>query len=189
MANLSQEDYDNRWANGQDNAGLIAPALPRHRPEARTAMSPQDSPPQTQGRPFAVEYYYKARWGFADEFLALFRKNHWPVLQKQVEAGCLVQVTAVTFLQLMECQLATTSGAAPASACAADMSACLPESVGQGSLVTEDLREVSRLSPRGDVARGLNPYPAHYRPAFACSLIPCPPSHRLTLRFAFRGHC
>src|SRR5215472_13643279 len=58
-------------------------------------MSPQDSPPPTQGRPFAVEYYYKARWGFADEFLTLFRKNHWPVLQKQVESGRLVRVSAV----------------------------------------------------------------------------------------------
>ena len=58
-------------------------------------MSPHDSPPQTQSRPFAVEYYYKARWGFAEEFLALFRKNHWPVLQKQVESGRLVRVTAV----------------------------------------------------------------------------------------------
>ena len=27
----------------------------------------------------------------------------------------------------------------------------------------------------GDVALGLNPYPAHYRPAFACSLILYPP--------------
>ena len=58
-------------------------------------MSPQDSPSQAQGGPFAVEYYYKARWGFAEEFLALFRKNHWPVLQKQVESGRLVRVTAV----------------------------------------------------------------------------------------------
>jgi hypothetical protein len=39
-------------------------------------LPPQDSPPQTQGRPFVVEYYYKARWGNALEFLALFRKNH-----------------------------------------------------------------------------------------------------------------
>jgi hypothetical protein len=58
-------------------------------------MSPQDSSPQTQGRPFAVEYYYKARWGFAEEFLTLFRKNHWPVLRKQVESGRLLRVTAV----------------------------------------------------------------------------------------------
>jgi len=58
-------------------------------------MFPQDSPPHTQSRPFAVEYYYNARWGFAEEFLALFRKNHWQVLQKQVESGRLVRVTAV----------------------------------------------------------------------------------------------
>ena len=58
-------------------------------------MFPQDSPPHTQSRPFAGEYYYNARWGFAEEFLALVRKNHWPVLQKQVESGRLVRVTAV----------------------------------------------------------------------------------------------
>src|SRR6516164_7280462 len=31
----------------------------------------------------------------------------------------------------------------------------------------------------------LNPYPVHYRPAFACSLLPYPLPHRLTLRRAF----
>jgi len=45
--------------------------------------------------PFVVEYYYKARWGFADEFIRLFKKNHFPVLQKQVEAGRMLSVTAV----------------------------------------------------------------------------------------------
>src|SRR5438105_3026554 len=44
----------------------------------------------------------------------------------------------------------------------------------------------SRLSPWGDVAGGLNPYPIHYRPAFACSLVLYPPSLQLALRFAFR---
>jgi hypothetical protein len=46
-------------------------------------------------QPFVVEYYYKVRWGYADEFIQLFRKNHFPVLQKQVESGRLVSVTAV----------------------------------------------------------------------------------------------
>src|SRR4051812_6147369 len=72
----------------------------------------------------------------------------------------------------MACQPGTASGAAPASIAAAHMSACLPESVGRGSLVTKDPREVCRLSPWDHVAVKLNPYPAHYRPAFACSLIP-----------------
>src|SRR4051812_19038573 len=59
-----------------------------------------------------------------------------------------------TFLQSMECQSGARPGAAPAGISAADISACLPESVGRGSLVTEHPREVSSLSRRGDVVRG-----------------------------------
>jgi hypothetical protein len=36
---------------------------------------------------YVVEYYYKAKWGHADEFLALFKKNHYPVLKKEMELG------------------------------------------------------------------------------------------------------
>lgn len=36
---------------------------------------------------FVVEYYYKAKWGHADEFLRLFRKNHLPVLKEQMKSG------------------------------------------------------------------------------------------------------
>ena len=46
-------------------------------------------------KPFVVEYYYKAKWGHADEFLALFRKNHYPVLKKEVELGRMLRVSAV----------------------------------------------------------------------------------------------
>lgn len=45
-------------------------------------------------KPFVVEYYYKVKWGHADEFLALFRKNHFPVLKKEIELGRLLQVRA-----------------------------------------------------------------------------------------------
>ncbi len=44
------------------------------------------------GRPFVVEYYYKAKWGHADEFLRLFKKNHYPVLKKQLEMGRMLKV-------------------------------------------------------------------------------------------------
>jgi len=37
----------------------------------------------------------------------------------------------------------------------------------------------------GDVAQRRNPYPAHYRLAFAFSTILCPQSYRLALRLAF----
>ena len=43
-------------------------------------------------KPFFVEYYYKARWGYADEFLKLFKKNHYPLLKKEVEMGRMVKV-------------------------------------------------------------------------------------------------
>jgi hypothetical protein len=46
-------------------------------------------------QPYVVEYYYQARWGYADEFIRLFKKNHYPVLKKQVESGRLLSVTAV----------------------------------------------------------------------------------------------
>jgi hypothetical protein len=44
--------------------------------------------------PFVVEYYYKAKWGFADEFARLFKKNHLPVLKKQIESGRFLEVRA-----------------------------------------------------------------------------------------------
>ncbi len=46
----------------------------------------------TSGKPFVVEYYYKAKWGSADEFLQLFKKNHYPLLKKQVEMGRILKV-------------------------------------------------------------------------------------------------
>ncbi len=46
-------------------------------------------------QPFVIEYYYKAKWGHADEFLALFKKNHYPVLKKEVELGRMLKVTMV----------------------------------------------------------------------------------------------
>ena len=37
--------------------------------------------------PYAVEYYYKVKWGHSEEFLTLFKKNHYPLLKKGVESG------------------------------------------------------------------------------------------------------
>jgi hypothetical protein len=48
-----------------------------------------------EGRPFAVECYYRARWGHADEFIRLYRKNHLPVLKKSIEKGRILKLSAV----------------------------------------------------------------------------------------------
>ena len=47
-------------------------------------------------QPYVIEYYYKAKWGHAEEFLALFKKNHYPVLKKEMELGRMLKVTMVT---------------------------------------------------------------------------------------------
>jgi len=52
------------------------------------------STPATE-KPYVIEYYYKTKWGHADEFITLFRKNHYPLLKKELEMGRLLKVTAV----------------------------------------------------------------------------------------------
>ena len=54
---------------------------------------PAQSVSDSGGKPFVIEYYYKAKWGHADEFLQLFKKNHYPLLKKQVELGRMLKVS------------------------------------------------------------------------------------------------
>jgi hypothetical protein len=56
---------------------------------AAAAVHAQAAPSE---KPFVIEYYYKAKWGHADEFLRLFKKNHYPLLKKEVEMGRMVKV-------------------------------------------------------------------------------------------------
>jgi hypothetical protein len=68
---------------------------------AGLALGPQEyaGPPQsgtaveTKDEPYVVEYYYKAKWGHAEEFLTLFKKNHYPVLKKEMEMGRILRVS------------------------------------------------------------------------------------------------
>lgn len=51
------------------------------------AATPYRPPADVATAPYIVEYYYKIRWGHAEEFMALFMRNHYPVLTKQLETG------------------------------------------------------------------------------------------------------
>lgn len=55
-------------------------------------MYAQAAQARAQAKPFAVEYYYKVKWGSADEFVRLYKKNHYPLLQKQMKDGRLLQM-------------------------------------------------------------------------------------------------
>jgi len=48
---------------------------------------------EAKEQPYVIEYYYKAKWGHAEEFLALFKKNHYPVLKKEIELGRMLKVS------------------------------------------------------------------------------------------------
>jgi hypothetical protein len=53
----------------------------------------QGAPPQGGAdQPYTVEYYYKVQWGHQQEFLDLFLKNHYPLLQKIVTTGRMLSV-------------------------------------------------------------------------------------------------
>src|SRR5258706_12252733 len=57
------------------------------------AASASQAPPKAApDKPYAVDYYYKVKWGYQDEFLRLFKKNHYPVLKKEIEAGRILRV-------------------------------------------------------------------------------------------------
>jgi len=53
----------------------------------------QGSPTQgSADQPYTMEYYYKVQWGHQQEFLQLFLKNHYPLLQKIVGTGRMLSV-------------------------------------------------------------------------------------------------
>jgi hypothetical protein len=53
----------------------------------------QGAPPQAGAdQPYTIEYYYKVQWGHQKEFLDLFLKNHYPLLQKIVSMGRMLSV-------------------------------------------------------------------------------------------------
>lgn len=43
---------------------------------------------------FTVENYYKVKWGFGEEFISLWKMNHYPLLQKAIQKGDIISVDA-----------------------------------------------------------------------------------------------
>jgi hypothetical protein len=60
---------------------------------AAQPMFAQGAPVQgSPDQPYTMEFYYKVQWGHQQEFLKLFLKNHYPMLQKFVESGRMLSV-------------------------------------------------------------------------------------------------
>jgi hypothetical protein len=51
--------------------------------------------PGSKDEGFTVESYYKIKWGYADEFISLWKKNHYPLEKEGQKKGDILSVTAV----------------------------------------------------------------------------------------------
>ena len=51
---------------------------------------------ESDAEPYVIESYYRVKWGYFDEFRALFKKNHYPILARLKEQGHIVSIEAAT---------------------------------------------------------------------------------------------
>jgi hypothetical protein len=63
---------------------FVALVVPGHAqaPAAQSAANPQKT----------AWYFYTVKWGYQDEFQALFARNHLPVLREEIKTGRIVSV-------------------------------------------------------------------------------------------------
>lgn len=76
------------WILGLVLTALLAAAKGGYAGAEQSGMAPD-----AKEDPYVVEYYYKTKWGHAEEFLTLFKKNHYPVLKKEMELGRILRVS------------------------------------------------------------------------------------------------
>lgn len=43
---------------------------------------------------FTIENFYKVKWGYAEEFIELWKTNHYPLLEKAMKNGDIIRVSA-----------------------------------------------------------------------------------------------
>ena len=55
---------------------------------------PAPSSAEEGSQPYVIESYYRIRWGHFEEFMELFKKNHYPILERLQELGHIVAMEA-----------------------------------------------------------------------------------------------
>jgi hypothetical protein len=49
---------------------------------------------QPSASPYPVEYYYRVKWGYFDEFMELYKRNHYPILLREQKLGRILSMSA-----------------------------------------------------------------------------------------------
>src|SRR6476620_8560528 len=66
-------------------AAIALPAVLQSRAQAPAAQSASRSER-------TVWYFYRVKWGFQDEFVSLFQKNHYPLLKDEAKTGRITSI-------------------------------------------------------------------------------------------------
>ncbi len=59
---------------------------------AQESLKLEEALRKAQEQPWAIEVYYEIKDGHEQEFMELYKKNHWPVLNAEIEEGSLISV-------------------------------------------------------------------------------------------------
>jgi hypothetical protein len=70
--------------------GIVAVCLALVSPTRLRAQAPAAQSAARAER--TTWYYYKVKWGFQEEFVDLFTKNHYPVLKEEMKTGRITSV-------------------------------------------------------------------------------------------------
>lgn len=68
---------------------VILAALAVFSPDRALVAHEADAP-----KPATFEFYYRVKWGYFDEFMTLFKKNHYPILARLKEDGVILDMYA-----------------------------------------------------------------------------------------------
>jgi hypothetical protein len=52
-----------------------------------------DAPAPGGDQPYTVEYYYRIKWGYKDEWLELYKRSHWPIMLEEIKQGYVLDIT------------------------------------------------------------------------------------------------
>ena len=75
--------------NSIGHAVIVLLAIATLVPAATAIAHDADKP-----TPAVNEFYYRVKWGYFDEFLSLFKKNHYPILLRLQEEGVILDMYA-----------------------------------------------------------------------------------------------
>ena len=68
---------------------IVLAALVTVSPDRAIEAHDDDAP-----TPAINEFYYRVKWGYFDEFMTLFKKNHYPILVRLKEDGVILDMYA-----------------------------------------------------------------------------------------------